>query len=56
MPTGTRGTTTPIVGQFLPNHLNMLTAMLWGALLVAMSEILYAHIWAYAPNTIDFGP
>ena len=21
-----------------------------------MSKILYAHIWAYAPNMIDFGP
>ena len=25
----------PIFGQFLPNHLNMLTTVLWGALLVA---------------------
>ena len=25
----------PIVGQFLPNHRNMLKTMLWGALLVA---------------------
>ena len=21
-----------------------------------MSKILYAHVWAYAPNMIDFGP
>ena len=32
---GARGTATPIFGKFLPNHLNMLTTMLWGALFVA---------------------
>ena len=31
---GARGTA--IFGQFLPNHLNMLTTMLWGVLLVAI--------------------
>ena len=58
-----------IFGSILPNHLNMLKTVLWGALLVAtsllntyikigrvMSKILYAHIWAYATNIIDFGP
>ena len=53
----------------LPNDLNMLKSMIWGALLVAtsllntckkigwvMNKILYAHIWAYAPNMINFGP
>ena len=58
-----------LVGSILPNHLNMLKIMLWGALLVAISllntqinfyqnwiKILYDDIWAYAPNMIDFGP
>ena len=65
-----------IFGSILPNHLNMLKTVFWGALLVAtsllntytklyqnrikigrvMSKILYAHIWTYAANIIDFGP
>ena len=28
-----KSSTRPIFGQFLPNHLNMLTTMLWGALI-----------------------
>ena len=68
----------PFFTSILPNHLNMLKTVLWGALLVATSLmntykvlsksdknwpsyekntiILYAHIWAYATNIIDFGP
>ena len=59
-----------IFGSILPNYLNMLKTMLWGALLVAtsllntyikfhqnaMSKILYDHIWAYVPIFIYFSP
>ena len=75
VPAGSHALIRSIFGSFLPNHLNMLKTMLWGALLVAtsllntytkfyqnrikigrfMRKILYAHIWAYATNIIDFG-